>query len=192
MTTRAPFIHDDFLLEGTWAQGLYHQFAKSQPIIDYHCHLSPEHIANNHQFRSITELWLEGDHYKWRAMRAAGVEERFITGDANDWDKFLAWARVVPKTLRNPLYHWTHMELSRPFGVFEPLLNEESARSIFDACNARLKDRAFSAQGLLESFAVKVVCTTDDPTDDLRFHRAHAESGSSVRLTNGTASCGRV
>jgi glucuronate isomerase len=169
-----PFIHDDFLLETPTAIDLYHQFVRDLPIVDYHCHLPVEQIAGNHRFRSLTEVWLEGDHYKWRAMRTNGVPERFCTGDAPDWEKFEAWARTVPRTLRNPLYHWTHMELKRPFGI-EELLDERSARSIYDRANARLAEPEFTAQGLLKQFRVAVVCTTDDPVDSLSFHVALAE-----------------
>jgi len=125
-----PFIHDDFLLETDVARELFHGFVRGLPIVDYHCHLPIEQLASDHRFRSITGIWLDCDHYKWRAMRTDGVPERFCTGDASDWEKFLAWARTVPHTLRNPLYHWTHMELRRPFGI-EELLSEKTARSIF-------------------------------------------------------------
>jgi len=169
-----PFIHDDFMLETDVAAELYHDHAEKLPIIDYHCHLPVEQIAEDHRFRSITEIWLSGDHYKWRAMRANGVPERLCTGGASDWEKFEAWARTVPSTLRNPLYHWTHMELKRPFGIAE-LLNAQTARDIFERCNARLAEPGFSAQGLLRQFRVAVVCTTDDPTDSLSQHAALAE-----------------
>jgi len=168
-----PFIHDDFMLETDVAAELYHDHAEKLPIIDYHCHLPVEQIAEDHRFRSITEIWLSGDHYKWRAMRANGVPERLCTGDASDWEKFEAWARTVPLTLRNPLYHWTHMELKRPFGIAE-LLDARTARDIFERCNARLTEPGFSAQGLLRQFRVAVVCTTDDPTDSLSQHAALA------------------
>jgi glucuronate isomerase len=168
-----PFIHDDFMLETDVAAQLYHDHAEKLPIIDFHCHLPAAQIAGDHRFRSITEIWLEGDHYKWRAMRANGVPERLCTGDASDWEKFEAWARTVPFTLRNPLYHWTHMELRRPFGIVE-LLDALSARDFFDRCNARLAEPGFSAQGLLRQFRVAVVCTTDDPTDSLAHHAALA------------------
>ena len=150
----------------TVAADLYHRFAADLPIIDYHCHLSPEQMAADHRFRSITEIWLDGDHYKWRAMRANGVPERYCTGDATDWEKFEAWARTVPDTMRNPLYHWTHMELRRPFGV-DALLSPATARDVFDRCNERLQEDGFTALGLLRSFRVAVVCTTDDPVDSL-------------------------
>jgi glucuronate isomerase len=167
------FLGDDFLLETDLARELYHQFVARLPIIDYHCHLPVAQIASDHRFRSITEIWLDGDHYKWRAMRANGIDERFCTGDATDWEKFEAWARTVPATLRNPLYHWTHLELKRPFGVTE-LLSERTARAIYDVCNEQLRDPAFSTQGLLRQFRVAVVCTTDDPADSLEHHHALA------------------
>jgi glucuronate isomerase len=164
-----PFIHDDFLLETEVARDLYHRVAKDLPIVDYHCHLSPDLMAADHRFRSIAEIWLEGDHYKWRAMRTNGVPERFCSGDASDWEKFEAWARTVPETLGNPLYHWTHMELRRPFGI-ETLLSPATAKETFDRANARLKEDAFTAMGLLKQFRVAVVCSTDDPTDTLEPH----------------------
>ena len=164
------FVGDDFLLETTTARELYHGFARDLPIIDYHCHLSPELMASDHKFRSITEIWLDGDHYKWRAMRALGVPERLITGDAADWEKFEAWARTVPSTLGNPLYHWTAMELKRPFGIDEPL-TAGTARAIFDRCNDQLQNGGLTAMGILRSFRVAVVCTTDDPADSLEAHR---------------------
>jgi glucuronate isomerase len=164
-----PFIDDDFLLETPLARDLYHGFAEPLPIIDYHCHLPAEQMAADHRFRSITELWLEGDHYKWRAMRTNGVAERFCSGAASDWEKFEAWAATVPSTLGNPLYHWTHMELRRPFGV-ETLLSASTAGEIYERVNARLADEDLTALGLLRTFRVAVVCTTDDPTDCLEAH----------------------
>jgi glucuronate isomerase len=169
-----PFIHDGFLLGTDVARELYDRFARDLPIVDYHCHLSPELMASNHRFRSITEVWLEGDHYKWRAMRACGVPERCCSGDASDWEKFEAWARTVPETLRNPLFHWTAMELRRPFGI-EPLLSPATAREVFDRCNERLREDAFTTMGLLDSWRVAVVCTTDDPVDSLEAHRTLAK-----------------
>jgi glucuronate isomerase len=166
----APFIHEDFLLETNVARHVYHAHVRDLPIVDYHCHLPVESIASNHVFRSITEIWLDGDHYKWRAMRANGVDEKFCTGQASDWEKFHAWAATVPLTIRNPLFHWTAMELKRPFEV-DDLLDETSARRIFDTCNEKLAKPSFSTQGLLEQFKVAVVCTTDDPTDSLESHR---------------------
>ena len=168
------FITEDFLLESEVARDLYHGHVKNLPIIDYHCHLPVAQIARDHRFRSLTEIWLEGDHYKWRAMRANGVDERYCTGDASDWEKFQAWARTVPSTIRNPLYHWTHMELKRPFGVTE-LLSERTARAIYDRCNDLLRQPEFSTQGLLRQFNVAVVCTTDDPADSLEHHAVLAK-----------------
>jgi glucuronate isomerase len=168
------FLSEDFLLANDAARRLYHQFAAPQPIFDYHCHLSPRDIAEDRQFANLFEIWLEGDHYKWRAMRANGVPEKYITGDATPYEKFLAWARTVPYTLRNPLYHWTHLELQRYFGITE-LLDETSAPSIWERANAALS-AGLTAHGILKKFRVEVVCTTDDPTDDLRHHRAIAQS----------------
>lgn len=165
------FITENFLLHNNTAIELYNRFAKDKPIIDYHCHLPPELIANNYQFKNITEVWLAGDHYKWRAMRTAGIDEKYITGNATDWQKFQKWASVVPKTIRNPLYHWTHMELKKPFGISDVLLNEKTARYIWDVCNEKLKQKDFTARGLIEKANVEVVCTTDDPVDELEFHK---------------------
>lgn len=167
-------MDEEFLLETDLSRYLFHDVAKSLPIIDYHCHLPVDQIRNDHRFRSITEIWLDGDHYKWRAMRANGVAERFCTGDATDYEKFEAWAKTVPETIRNPLYHWTHMELKRPFGVDE-LLNEKSARSIYDRTGAALQTDGFTTLGLLKQFGVAVVCTTDDPVDSLEHHKALAQ-----------------
>jgi glucuronate isomerase len=164
----------DFLLESDVACELYHSVAARLPIVDYHCHLPPDLIASDHRFATITELWLNGDHYKWRAMRTNGVPERFCTGDASDWEKFEAWANTVPYTLRNPLYHWTHMELANPFGIRDRLLDGGSAREIYERANARLGEPDFRTQSLLRQFRVAVVCTTDDPTDSLAHHAAHA------------------
>jgi glucuronate isomerase len=176
-----PFLSDDFLLQTPTARTLYHEHAASQPIIDYHCHLPPDQIAQNRQFENITKIWLYGDHYKWRAMRANGVNERFITGDASDWEKFEKWAETVPYTVRNPLYHWTHLELRRYFGVTE-LLNKDSARRIYEQCNALLQTPEYAVQGLLTKMNVKVVCTTDDPADSLEYHQAIAAQGFETRI----------
>lgn len=170
------FITSNFLLQSTPAQRLYHEYAADLPIIDYHNHLSPEEVATDHRYRSITEVWLAGDHYKWRAMRAAGVNERFITGDATDEQKFQKWAETVPKTLRNPLYHWTHLELQRYFGITE-LLNGDNATDIYRQTTAKLQEPGFTAQGLLTGRKVEVVCTTDHPTDSLAFHNQHRTGG---------------
>ena len=169
------FIHKDFLLSGPTARELYHTHAKGQPIIDYHCHLSPQEIAENIQFADITQLWLGGDHYKWRAMRANGIPEEYITGRThNAWEVFEKWAETVPFTMRNPLYHWTHLELKRVFGI-DKLLGPDTAREVFEECNAKLQDPEFRGQALIRRFGVEVVCTTDDPADDLRWHRRIAE-----------------
>lgn len=167
------FLGDNFLLSTASAQRLYQQFAAPQPILDYHCHLNPKDIAENRRFANLFEIWLEGDHYKWRAMRANGVPERFCTGDATPYEKFLAWARTVPYTLRNPLYHWTHLELQRYFGITD-LLDEASAPSIWKRANAALEK--LTAQEILRKFRVEALCSTDDPVDDLRYHQQIAKS----------------
>ncbi len=172
------FLTENFLLENEAAVTLYHEYARDMPIIDYHCHLPPHEIDEDHQFENLTQIWLYGDHYKWRAMRANGVPERFCTGDASDWEKFEKWAETVPKTLRNPLYHWTHLELNRPFGIRDRLLGPETAASIWTECNARLAEPDFSARGIMRQMNVVLVCTTDDPVDDLRHHAAIASDGS--------------
>ena len=143
------------------------------PILDYHCHINPEQIANDYRFKTITEAWLGGDHYKWRMMRNAGVDERYITGDANDWEKFLAYAKVLPRAIGNPLYHWTHLELKRYFGC-DLLINEENARAIYDWCNAKLQEPDMSVRGIIKKSNVTLICTTDDPVDDLHWHEAIA------------------
>ena len=169
------FIHPDFMLQTETARQLYHQHAEHMPIIDYHCHLSPREIAENIQFRDLTQLWLGGDHYKWRALRANGVPEEYITGNRSSWEKFQKWAETVPYTMRNPLYHWTHMELSRVFGI-DKLLSPATAREIFEECNAMLATPEFRGQEIIKKFHVEVVCTTDDPADDLRWHKQILEN----------------
>jgi glucuronate isomerase len=176
-----PFIHEEFLLSNPTAQRLYHEFAENEPILDYHCHLPPQDVAQNRQFRNLFEIWLEGDHYKWRAMRANGVDERYCTGDASPEEKFAAWARTVPDTLRNPLYHWTHLELKRYFGI-EDLLDQKTAPAVWERANAMLASSNLSAHGILGKFRVKAVCTTDDPTDDLDWHRVIAASDLSTKV----------
>ena len=176
------FLDENFLLENTTAQELYHEQAKVLPIIDYHCHLDPRMVAENHRFRSITELWLGGDHYKWRAERTNGVPERLITGDASDWEKFEAWAKTMPYCMRNPLYHWTHLELKTAFGITK-LLNPLTAREIFDETNERLQnDPNMTARGLMRHYGVELVCTTDDPVDDLRWHKQVKDEGFEIRM----------
>lgn len=175
------FIHEDFLLGTRTARRLYRQYAESEPILDYHCHLPPRDIAENRKFRNLFEVWLEGDHYKWRAMRSNGVDERFCTGDAEPFEKFRAWAATVPHTLRNPLYHWTHLELRRYFDIDE-LLDESSATRIWKHANERLASPDLTAQGILRKFRVNYVCTTDDPVDDLKYHRLLASTGIATRV----------
>ncbi|MDP6633548.1 MAG: glucuronate isomerase [Phycisphaerae bacterium] len=168
------FITDDFLLQTESARSLYHQYVRDLPIIDYHCHLPPQQVAQDQRFENLTHIWLNGDHYKWRLMRAAGVDETYITGDASDWEKFEKWAAVVPQTLRNPMYHWVHLELKRPFGISDRLLCPDTARSIWDECNEKLASPEFSARGIMKRMNVVLVCTTDDPTDSLEHHQAVA------------------
>jgi glucuronate isomerase len=179
--TASSFLSEDFLLHTEAARVLFHEYAEQEPILDYHCHLSPKDIAQDRRFNNLFEIWLEGDHYKWRAMRANGVDERLCTGDAPPREKFLAWARTVPHTLRNALYHWTHLELRRYFGI-ETLLNEHTAPAIWEQANELLATKDFSAQGILRKFHVKALCTTDDPTDDLAHHAAIAASGLATRV----------
>jgi glucuronate isomerase len=174
------FLTEDFLLSNDAARRLYHEFAATQPILDYHCHLSPRDIAENRRFANLFEIWLEGDHYKWRAMRANGIPEKCITGNATPYEKFLAWARTVPYTVRNPLYHWTHLELQRYFGITE-LLDEKSAPAIWERANAILSG-GLTAHAILRKFRVEVACTTDDPTDDLQPHREIAKSNLPTRV----------
>lgn len=164
------FLDDNFLLQTETAKTLYHEFAKKMPIIDYHNHLLPQQIAEDKCFDNITQVWLYGDHYKWRAMRSNGVDEYYITGAASDWEKFEKWAETVPYTLRNPLYHWTHLELQRYFGIYE-ILSPATAKQIYDACNAKLQTREYSVRGLLRMMNVTTLCTTDDPLDSLNFHQ---------------------
>ena len=166
------FNDPDFLLENETAKDLYHNHAEKMPIIDYHCHLSPQMVAENKKFDSIAQIWLMGDHYKWRAMRSNGIAEKFCTGkDTSDWEKFEKWAETVPYTFRNPLYHWTHLELKTAFGI-EKRLNPETAREIFDNCNEQIKnDPKFCPRGMMEHYNVEVVCTTDDPADSLEWHK---------------------
>ena len=175
------FLDQDFLLQSATAQTLYHQYAAAMPIIDYHNHLVPQQIADDHQFDNITQAWLYGDHYKWRAMRAHGVDEKYITGNASDEEKFMKWAETVPYTMRNPLYHWTHLELQRYFGVTE-VLNSASAKRIYDHCAALLKTPEYSVKNLLLKMNVKVLCTTDDPIDDLGYHKQIKASGYAIKV----------
>lgn len=175
------FIGDNFLLENDIARELYHEHSAALPVIDYHNHLNPQQIAEDYHFHSLTELWLGGDHYKWRALRANGVDEKYITGEADDYTKFLKWAETVPYTMCNPLYHWTHLELMRYFGI-STLLNKESAAEIYKKCNARLREEDFSVRGLLRKMNVEVLCTTDDPADSLEFHRKIADTPFGIKV----------
>lgn len=176
------FIHENFLLQNQYAEKLYHDYAAKQPIIDYHNHLSPKEIAEDRVFENITQVWIAGDHYKWRAMRTLGVNEKYITGDGTDKEKFLAWAKTVPHTLRNPLYHWTHLELKRYFGIDE-LLNEESAERIYDEVNRQLQQPENSCRGLLKKMNVESLCTTEDPTDTLEYHQQLADSDLDIKVS---------
>ena len=175
------FINEDFMLTNDYARELYHTSAENQPIIDYHCHLVPKMIADNYQFADLTEVWLGGDHYKWRAMRGNGVPEELITGKADGYAKFEKWAETVPYTMRNPLYHWTHLELSRVFGV-DKILKPETAREIYDECTAKLRTPEFRGQELMKKFKVEVVCTTDDPADTLEYHQQIKDNPFGVKV----------
>ena len=175
------FLDENFLLETRTAETLYHEHAKDLPIIDYHCHLPPDEIAGDKQFDNLTQIWLKGDHYKWRAMRANGVPEKYITGSAPDDDKFMKWAETVPFTLRNPLYHWTHMELKRPFGI-DKILNGESAAEIYAEANAMLGTPEFSTRSILKKMNVEVVCTTDDPVDSLEHHQRLRKDNADLKM----------
>lgn len=164
------FLDQDFLLDTETGKRLYHEYASSLPIIDYHCHLPVQEIAENHRFENLTEIWLRGDHYKWRAMRMNGIDEAFISGEKNDWEKFVKWSETVPYTLRNPLYHWTHLELQRYFDV-DKILHSGSAKDIYEYCNQKLQTSEFRVHGLLKRMKVEIICTTDDPTDSLKYHQ---------------------
>lgn len=170
------FLDENFLLKTATAQRLYHEYAKDMPIIDYHCHLPPQQIAEDTQFENLTQVWLYGDHYKWRAMRTNGIHESFCTGNKTDWEKFQKWAETVPYTLRNPLYHWTHLELKRYFDIND-ILNGDTARRIYDECTAKLQTPEYSVRNLLRKMNVSLVCTTDDPVDSLEYHQKIKEDG---------------
>lgn len=175
------FLDEHFLLQTPTAQQLYHEFAKTMPIIDYHCHLPPDQIANDTKFENLTQVWLYGDHYKWRAMRTNGVPEEFITGNKSDYEKFEKWAATVPYTLRNPLYHWTHLELQRYFNVYD-VLDASTAKKVYDECTAKLQTKEYSVRALLRKMNVKVVCTTDDPIDNLEYHKKIKADGFEVKV----------
>jgi len=175
------FLDQDFLLETTTAKTLYHNFASRLPIIDYHCHLPPNQIADDSNFKNLTQIWLYGDHYKWRAMRANGIPEKYITGDASDYEKFEKWAETVPYTLRNPLYHWTHLELQRYFDVYD-ILSPATARKIYDECTAKLQTPEYSVRRLIQKMNVESIGTTDDPLDDLLSHQKIKADGFSAKV----------
>ncbi len=175
------FLDKDFLLQTETAKKLYHEHAAKMPIIDYHCHLIPEMVANDHQFKNLTEVWLGGDHYKWRAMRTNGVDEKYCTGESSDWEKFEKWAETVPHTMRNPLYHWTHLELKTAFGI-DKLLSPATAREIYDECTAKLQTPEYSARNLMRKYNVEAVCTTDDPVDSLEHHIKAREDGFEIKM----------
>lgn len=176
-----PFMDENFLLHTKTAQDLYHNHAAKMPIFDYHCHINPKQIADDARFENIAQIWLYGDHYKWRAMRTNGVDEKYCTGDATDWEKFEKWAETVPNTLRNPLFHWTHLELKKFFGI-EKILSPETAREIWDLCNEKLNSPGYSVRGIIRMANVHNICTTDDPVDSLEYHRQIKESGFEVQV----------
>jgi glucuronate isomerase len=175
------FLDENFLLQSKTAQTLYHDYAKSMPVIDYHNHLPPDQIANDINFANLTQVWLYGDHYKWRAMRTNGINEKYCTGNASDFEKFQQWAATVPYTLRNPLYHWTHLELQRYFGI-HTILNAETAKEIYDEATALLQTKEYSVRGLLTKMNVKTLCTTDDPIDNLEHHQSIAKDNCPVAV----------
>lgn len=175
------FLDENFLLQNKTAQQLYHEFAKPQPIIDYHNHLPPDQIANDTRFENLTQVWLYGDHYKWRAMRTNGVNEKYCTGNATDYEKFANWAATVPYTMRNPLYHWTHLELQRYFGI-NTILNADTAKAIYEEASAKLQTAEYSVRNLLRRMNVKVLCTTDDPTDTLEHHQKIKTDGFEIKI----------
>ena len=168
------FMDENFILTNPTAETLYHEYSEKMPIIDYHCHINPKEILDNKKFKNITEVWLYGDHYKWRQMRTFGIDEKYITGDGSDYEKFVAWAKTVSHAIGNPLYHWTHLELKRYFGI-EEVLCEKTAPAIWDKCNEMLQKDEFTVRGLIKRSNVKVICTTDDPIDSLEYHLALKE-----------------
>jgi len=176
------FLSEDFLLQTETARTLYHEYAKVMPIYDYHCHLPADKIAADHNFDNLTQIWLYGDHYKWRAMRANGIDEKYITGDASDYEKFRKWAQTVPYTLRNPLYHWTHMELKDPFGIEDKLLNPDTAEEIYKTCSHMLKTPEFSVRNIIRKANVKLLCTTEGPLDSLEHHKQIRDEGFEVKV----------
>lgn len=175
------FMDENFLLQTETAQKLYYEHAAKMPIFDYHCHINPKDIAEDHRFKTITEIWLAGDHYKWRAMRTNGIDEKYCTGNASDWEKFEKWAETVPMTLRNPLFHWTHLELKKFFGI-EEILSPGNARKIYDACNEKLATPEYSCRNIIRMANVHTICTTDDPIDNLQYHQQIKASGFEVAV----------
>ncbi len=175
------FLDKDFLLETETAKRLFHEYAENMPIIDYHCHLNPKEIYEDMKYNNITEVWLGGDHYKWRQMRSNGVEEKYITGDASDKDKFIKWAETLEMAIGNPLYHWSHLELKKYFG-YGGYLSSETAEEVWELCNDKLKNGDLSARKLIEVSNVDVICTTDDPVDSLEWHKKIKEDNFSVRV----------
>ncbi|MCB0566891.1 MAG: glucuronate isomerase, partial [Phaeodactylibacter sp.] len=175
------FLDEHFLLDNRTAKTLYHEYAKKQPIIDYHNHLPPDEIAADKKFQNLTDVWLKGDHYKWRAMRTMGVPEHYITGEASDLEKFQKWAETVPFTIRNPLFHWTHLELQRYFGITE-LLSPKTANDIYEQCTDMLQTPGYSTRNLLRKMNVEVVCSTDDPIDNLEYHRQAKADGLDITM----------
>lgn len=175
------FMDQDFLLESETARTLYHKYAANMPILDYHCHISPKEIAEDRRFSNITQVWLGGDHYKWRQMRSNGVAEKYITGDADDREKFQKWAETLEKAIGNPLYHWSHLELQRYFG-YHGALNSDTAEEVWQLCNEKLQELGMSARNLIKNSGVTLICTTDDPADDLRYHKMIREDGFDVQV----------
>ncbi|MHC4573299.1 MAG: glucuronate isomerase [Planctomycetota bacterium] len=178
----AEFLSEDFLLQNKTARTLYHEHAGKMPIYDYHCHLPADQIARDHRFDNLTQIWLCGDHYKWRAMRANGINERYCTGDASDYEKFEKWAETVPYTIRNPLYHWTHMELKNPFGIKNRLLNPNTAKEIYETCGEMLRTPEFSVRNILRRMHVRLVCTTEGPLDSLEHHKKIRDDGFEIKV----------
>ncbi len=176
------FMSEDFLLESKPARILYHEHAKKMPIYDYHCHLPADKIASDHRFDNLTQIWLYGDHYKWRAMRTNGIAEKYITGDASDYEKFAKWAETVPFCIGNPLYHWTHLELKRYFGITDKLLNSDTAKQIYETCSRMLQTPQFSVRNILRKMNVRLICTTEDPLDSLEHHKKIREDGFEIKV----------
>lgn len=178
----AGYMNEDFLLQNETARVLYHEHAEKMPIYDYHCHLSAAEISEDKQFENLTQIWLNGDHYKWRAMRTNGIDEKYCTGDATDVEKFRKWAETVPACIRNPLYHWTHLELKKPFGISDKLLSSDTAEEIYEACSEMLQTPEFSVRNIMRNWNVKLVCTTEDPLDSLEHHQSIRKEGFEIAV----------